>query len=280
MALVVQGGALRGAYAVGALRTLYEEVAPERFANITTVSASVFACAYFVAHQVEHMENTWRDLVHGSRLVRLHNVFRAKPVMDLDYLIELFRGPVWLDLGRVAATPVDLRFVLSNYRTGAAEYVRPTAEDAFTAMRASCALPGLYPIPVAVRGGEYYDGGHSDPLPLEYVLGLGFRRVLVIMTKPRTLPKRPPKRWGSAVFIRDRRARGASLEVHHRYNRALEILASPPAGVRIDVIAPDDLPVDRLARSREAIIGAIERGKRDTRAYLAGVPLWAGSGQG
>jgi predicted patatin/cPLA2 family phospholipase len=254
---------------VGALRALYEHLPPETFGSITAVSASVFASSYFVAHQVDEMEGTWRDRVHGAQLVRFGNLVSRDPVIALDYLVELFRGPVRLDLRRLVETPTELRFVVTNYATGQPEYVRPSDAEVFDAMRASCAVPGLYPIPVEFRGTGYFDGARSDPLPVEYVLGQGYRRLLVIMTAPLGYRKKAARRWGSALFIKNPAARRAFLGVHRRYNRALELIANPPAGVTIDVIAPSRLPVANLSRNRPDIIAAIELGKVDAHTYMS-----------
>src|SRR5437763_4773634 len=101
VALVVEGGGLRGAFAVGVLRVLLQHFGPEYFDAVFAVSSGVFAATYFVANQGEEMESTWRFRVFGNQLVNHWNWIRRQPVLRLDYLIDLFKGPVKLDVEAV-----------------------------------------------------------------------------------------------------------------------------------------------------------------------------------
>jgi predicted acylesterase/phospholipase RssA len=83
-ALLVEGGALRGPYAVGVLRTLHEFGGPNQFDAIVAVSSGVFASTYFAAGQVEEMESTWRNLVHGSQLISFRRRLKGEPILGVN----------------------------------------------------------------------------------------------------------------------------------------------------------------------------------------------------
>jgi predicted patatin/cPLA2 family phospholipase len=269
-ALVVQGGGLRGAYAAGVLRSLHAHYGHNPFSTIVSVSSSVFATSYFLTGQVEEMEDTWRNHVHGNRLINYSRFFRGKSVLGLDYLIDLFQGPVRLDVERLLRSRHRLYYVLTDYATGCPQYYDARCPDIFDLMRASSALPYLYRIPVNIDGRSYYDGGHSDPIPLEYALTLGYKRILVILTCPLSLRMTAASR-ALAYFLLpgSAGAREKLRKVHERHNRALDLIRNPPPGVQIQVIAPSVIHSSRLTRSRVSIIGAIESGKRDAADYLA-----------
>ncbi|GMU21960.1 MAG: patatin family protein [Phycisphaerae bacterium] len=277
-ALVIQGGGLRGAYAVGVLRTLREHLGCNPFDSIVSVSSSVFAASYFVADQIEEMEHTWRNRVHGRQLIRYSRIIRGECMLGLDYLIELFRGPVLLNLERVFQSTTRLYYVLTDYITGLPAYFDAKRPDLFDLMRASSALPRLYRIPVYVDGRPYYDGGHSDPVPVEHALRLGYTRILVVLTSPLHLLMPAPSRLLAYLLLRGSSgARKQFRAVHERHNRALELIQNPPSGVDIQVIAPSALQGSRLTRKRDSIIRTIENGKRDALAHLARHPNFLGA---
>ncbi len=116
-ALVVEGGGLRGAFPAGVLQVLLARFGPDAFDGIFTVSSGVFASTFFIAGQGAEMEAIWRDRVCGHQLVDHRNWFTGKPVLRLDYLIDLFKGPARLDLGRVMNSRPYLEYVLTDYGT-------------------------------------------------------------------------------------------------------------------------------------------------------------------
>lgn len=263
-ALVVEGGGLRGAYAVGVLRSLYDFGGPEQFDAIYAVSSGVFAATYFAAGQVSEMESTWRDLVHGSLLVNYSNILRGKSVLRLDYLIDLFKGPVKLDLERVFKSRPSIIYNLTNFQTGAPSYFDAKRADIFDLMRASSALPCVYRNPIYIDGDRYIDGGISDPIPVFKAIKDGFSDIVVILTRPRGYEKSRQSYLVANLCLRgSTAARNAFLNAHKMYNKSLRIIESPPSGIRIVAIRPNHLRIHRLTRDRETIIATIEQGKSD-----------------
>lgn len=264
---------MRGAYAVGVLRALHDYVGSAAFDTIVAVSSGVFAASYFLAGQVEHMENTWRDLVCGRQLISYRNFFRGRPVLNLDYLIGLFQNEVRLEVNRLVNASTRLIFVTTHYATGQPVYLDARRRDIFDLMCASAAIPRLYPLPVQVDGVPCYDGGHSDPIPVAHAIACGCRKILTILTRPASYRKPPASRLVGHVLVRykgNHEARRQWMRYgHHQYNQALDLLAHPPAGVALYTIAPTVSLVTRLTRDRDTLIGAIEQGKRDARAFLA-----------
>jgi len=115
---------MRGAFVVGVLRMMHQMgLDSNHFDAIYAVSSSVFAATYFSTGQVEQMESTWRYLVHGSQLIKLGNLFSKEGnAIDLDYLISLFRGRVYLDLEKLRTSRPRLIYVVTNMQSGSACY--------------------------------------------------------------------------------------------------------------------------------------------------------------
>lgn len=277
-ALVVEGGGLRGAYAVGALKILHENGGSEQFDTLYASSGSVFAATFFLAGQVKEMVGIWQNFVHGDQLIRYRNCLAGRPVLDLEHLIHLFQSPgSFLDLPRVLRARPRLYYVLTDYETGGPVYFDARRPDLFDLMRAAAALPCAYPRRVYVDGRRYFDGGASDPLPVRRALAQGHDEVLVIATRPHPTgegagdrPRRPPRADALATLCTcgSRRAKYALLTSDWRYHKALHVAQNPPHGVKVDVLRPVELEVGRLTRNQGRILHAIERGARDMASLI------------
>jgi predicted patatin/cPLA2 family phospholipase len=269
-ALVIEGGGLRGAFAVGVLRILLRDVGADYFNTILAASSGVFAGTYFAASQGEEMENTWRDRVWGNLLVNHWNWFSpARPVLRLDYLIDLFKGPVRLDVDAVMRARPHIEYVLTDYLNGKAAYFDAKRMDIFDLMRASAALPRVYPVPVVIDGHPFYDGGQSDPVPVARAISGGATRIVVVRTRPMGYLKKPrSRRVGRLLLPKATLAREEWCTLHERYNATVALIESPPPGVHILAICPRELHLGRLTRSRAQIIAAIEHGKEIAQTEL------------
>lgn len=248
-ALVVEGGGLRGAFPVGVLQVLLARFGPDAFDGVFAVSSGVFASTFFIAGQGAEMEAIWRDRVCGNQLVDHRNWLTRQPVLRLDYLIELFKGPARLDLDRVMSSRPYLEYVLSDHDTGRPVYVDAKRHDIFDLMRASSALPRIYPLPVRIAGQNFYDGGQSDPIPVRRALEFGASHIVVVRTRPIGYEKTPLWPWQSSTALQD------------RYNESVRLIADPPAGPSIVSFNPTTMYVGRLTRSQRRITAAIDHGK-------------------
>lgn len=261
-ALVVEGGGLRGAFAAGVLRVFLDHLGPDYFDAVYAVSSGVFGATYFVAGQGEEMESTWRTRVSGNQLVNYWHAFAGKPILRLDDLIALFKGPVRLDVDAVMRTPATLEYVLTDYVTGKPAYFDARRPDLFDLMRASSALPRVYPLPVVIDGHPYYDGGQSDAIPIQRAIDRGARRIVVIRTRHADYVKTPRSPRMASWLLRDAPlARDAWLDLPNRYNATLTTIRTPPAGVSVLELTPPPLRLGRLSRDPARISAAIDAGK-------------------
>lgn len=263
-ALLVEGGALRGSYAVGVLRTLHELGGPNQFDAIVAVSSGVFAATYFAAGQVEEMESTWRNLVHGSQLISFRRRLKGQPILGLDYLIDLFKGTIRLDLEKVYSSNPSLAYVLTERKTGFPYYADAKNGNIFDLMRASAGLPWLYHRPIRIQGIRYHDGGYSDPIPVRWLIEQGFKEIVAVLTSPIGY-KQAPAPWVQSVmlFPGSRGARRGVRQLHKTYNDAVDLVTTPPSDVKVILVRPSSESTPRLARHKQRIIDGIELGKRD-----------------
>ncbi len=182
-ALVVGPGGLYGAYDAGVLATLCRQLGSNYFDRIYACSVGVFAGAFFMANQPGVIENTWRNLVDGKKLVNFTNPLFGKEIVNRDYLIEIFSDQrSMLDLKVAFGNNCKLTCVLTRLLDGESAYKVMNEKNWKILMKASTALP-LFTRPVLVEEDFFIDGGLSDPLPVLKALEDGFDEVIVVLSR-------------------------------------------------------------------------------------------------
>lgn len=163
-ALIVEGGAMRGAWAAGVLAYL-QECGRRQYDLVYAASSGACSAVYFVAGMWEPAMSIWREL--ACNVVRKSNFLRRKPIIDLAFLVDhVIRTRVPLSVEALQKAPTEFFIVLTDCLTGQPVYFRVGDERVFAALRATSSMP------LATRGFDYVDGhpfadgGVADPIPL------------------------------------------------------------------------------------------------------------------
>jgi predicted patatin/cPLA2 family phospholipase len=264
-ALIVEGGAMRGAWAAGVLGALYE-MNHCQFDLVVAGSSGACSAAYFVAGMVKPGLEIWRQHVGDQKLLRRTNWLRFKPMVDLAYLIDhCFKKSVPLPVDAFATAKTRFQIVLTSCETGQPFYFTARDEWVFEALKASSSLPFATLGYSFVAGVPYADGGISDAIPIRYVLSQGATDITVILTHG------PEYRMGPTPRIICRLAypwfpkvAEAWMRRHQGYNESLDLLAHPPVGVRIRMLRPmKPLPVTRFTDDSRRLRAAVDRGQEE-----------------
>src|ERR1044071_156907 len=102
-ALIVEGGAMRGAWAAGVLAYLYE-TGQRQYDLVYAASSGACSAAYFVAGMLEPGLTIWRE--YACQVVRKTNFLRRKPIIDLAYLVDyVFKQRVPLSVEALRNAP-------------------------------------------------------------------------------------------------------------------------------------------------------------------------------
>jgi predicted patatin/cPLA2 family phospholipase len=269
--LVLEGGGLRGAFVAGALGELAACEAL-RFSHIFATSAAAASAAYMVAGQIDRGLAIWRDRTHGDQLISARHLLRGRRLMDIEGLIEVFRGELSLDAARVELSTTALRVAVTNCNTGAADHVTATRANVYELLEATMALPVVYGRVVAVGGVPYIDGGVADAIPLEAALALAPARVIVVTTRPSGYRKKP-SRFGQLLRFNYPRFPALWPTFANRwehYNRVVDKLEALEKLGSVRVIRPlGTLPAARMTRDRGRILETLSLGQSAARHFLA-----------
>src|SRR5208282_6875531 len=115
-ALIVEGGAMRGAWAAGVLGYLHE-CGRKQYDLVYAASSGACSAAYFVADMWEPALVIWREL--ACNVVRKSNFLRHKPIIDLAYLVDyIIRKRVPLSVEALQKAPTKFFIVLTDCHTG------------------------------------------------------------------------------------------------------------------------------------------------------------------
>jgi predicted patatin/cPLA2 family phospholipase len=269
-ALIVEGGAMRGAWAAGVLALLHER-GRRQFDLVYAASSGACSAAYFVAGMWEPGLAIWRE--HASKVVRKANFLRRKPIIDLAYLVDhVFRQRVPLSVEALQKAPTRFFIVLTDCQTGDPVYFHARDERVFAALRATASMP------LATRGFDYVDGqpfadgGVADPIPVQRALQDGATDITVVLTHRLNLRLKPMPRWLGKVAYPDfpNVARAWTERQCLSYNAALDLIKRPPAGIRLRVFSPlRPLVVGSLTIEQKRIDAALASGHDEALQQMA-----------
>jgi predicted patatin/cPLA2 family phospholipase len=263
-ALIVEGGAMRGAWAAGVLGFLHER-GRRQYDLVYAASSGACSAAYFVADMWEPGLTIWRDL--ACKVIRKSNFLRRKPLIDLAYLVDhVMRLRVPLSVEALQKAPTKFHIVLTSCHTGDPVYFHACDERVFAALRATSSMP------LATRGFDFVDGkpfadgGVSDPIPIRRAIEDGATDITVVMTHNPAFRLKAVPRWMGRLafpgFPNVARVWTARQNLH--YNGALDLMKQPPAGIRIRVFRPlRPMPVGAFTIEPKQIAAAMVLGREE-----------------
>lgn len=220
-ALVIAGGGAKGAFAVGAIRRLYERFRDDGWFTIVGGSSTGALIAPFAAllgadaplrDEVMSELGTVYSTVRTQDILERHgpmeSLLRRESLNETDPLrglIERNLTPEYFDLLQDPETPTAF-VVYTNFNTGESVRVSPKdpgvdRERFITAMLASASVPVIME-PAVIDGDICYDGGARDVLPMNQAVDMGAHVIVPIFLDPRRLPPatKPLSRMDRVLF--------------------------------------------------------------------------------
>lgn len=262
--LVLEGGAMRGLFSAGAMDSLME--AGIKFDGIIGVSAGAcFGCNY-KSGQIGRTLRYNKLLANDSRYCSLKSLIKTGDLFGADFCYREVPEVIDpFDNEAFEKNPTEFYLVATDCNSGEPVYKKLTSSrgDCYEWMRASASMP-IVSRPVRIDGLTLLDGGLSDALPLAYFEGLGFKKNVVITTRPYGYRKRPSRFTPMAkLFLAKYPKIYQSLKTrHHGYNNAISYLEKQVADGHALCIAPSEpLPISRICHNPEQMQKAYDIGR-------------------
>lgn len=257
-ALIIQGGGFRTGFSAGVLDAFIEkEYNP--FDIYAGVSGGAIAASYFLQQEKRKCLEAMFCLTDNSRFINYRNLVRSKPVMDVDFFREISNDLVPLDISKVIANSKDKKvgIVMTNANNGNPHYHEPTKETWIDALIASSSMPLVTKGAYRIGDYEFMDGAWSDSLPVKWAVEQGATDILIIRTTAEK--EKMQQSWldyfGELYNWRQKDIKRIFQTNHIKFNQSLEFILNPPAGIKIQQIAPDKkLHAQQHSNSSELII--------------------------
>jgi len=284
IALVVQGGAMRGVFTAGALCGLDALGARSAFDVIHGSSGGAVNAAYFLAGQVPLGTSIYYEDLNQRAFIDFRRLLRGT-ALGLDYCFDDVVGVrKRLDLAAIRAHPTPLVTHVTDAETAEStslsQHEIESDAELLRLLKASAAMPLVYRKPIWIRNRRVVDGALFNPVPLPAALASGTTDALVLLSRPLAIAERAPQAWAVPFVLRSVGARSAA-QVARAWRRSQEELArtlslleaadggrngsedipAPDPSPAVAVIAPPrDFRVTRWTKDRALLIAAAQAG--------------------
>ena len=203
--LVLEGGAIRTIYSSGVCDGFLSQGWMADY--VVGVSAGIAYGVSYVSGQEGRNLKILERFVNDSRYMGAVNLLRPRnhhSYFGLEFAYdEIPNYLVPYDYAALAAFPGKVEAGVTNLLTGRTDYYRVPAQDRRSVLlRASCAMPLLFPIH-EINGKPYLDGGVGDGVPFRRAFRQGCDRAVVVLTRERSF-YRPPEKLQELICWRYR----------------------------------------------------------------------------
>ena len=199
LGLALEGGANRTIFSAGVTDGLLDLGIMAD--HVTGVSAGIAYGVSYISRQRGRNLSILQNYVNDDRYMGSEHMLNPlnNSYFNLDFIYdEIPNKLIPFDYDAFAAYPGVAEAVVTDVETGKAAYLTlPKRDDKFMALRATCALPMLFPI-IEADGIQSMDGGVTDPIPFRRVMDAGCDKVIVVATRERSYEKKQEKLLSAA----------------------------------------------------------------------------------
>ena len=182
--LLLEGGAMRGMYTVGALDCLMKNNI--KVDGIIGVSAGALFGINYKSKQPGRALRYNLKYCKKKNYMGFYSLITPGDIMNKKFCFDkLIHELDPIDYDTFKNSPEDFWAVVTNMENGKAEYIKVddlTKQDQVEALRASGSMP-FVSRPVKINGKKYLDGGIADSIPIDKIMELGYDKIIVILTR-------------------------------------------------------------------------------------------------
>lgn len=192
--LVLEGGAIRTIYSSGVCDGFLSQGWMADY--IVGVSAGIaYGVSYASRQQGRNLE-ILENYVNDKRYMGKRNLLRRRDrsYFGLGFVYdEIPNKLIPFDYDAFGAFPGKVEAGVTNLETGRTDYYPVPRDDRrFILLRASCAMPMLFPL-YHINKKPYLDGGIGDGVPFRRALEQGCDKLVVVLSRERSYYRVPEK---------------------------------------------------------------------------------------
>ncbi len=277
--LVLEGGAMRGMYTAGVLDVLMEQKIQAD--GVIGVSAgAVFGCNY-KSGQIGRTLRYNLQFCGDKRYGTIHSLLKTGDIYDVDFCYHQIPEVIDpFDNDAFVKNPAEFYVVCTDVNTGKAVYHKCTdcGREDLKWMQASASMPLVSKI-VETDGYQLLDGGIADSIPVMWFRRQGYKKNLVILTRPDGYRKKKMKFQGAInVMLRHHPNLAKAMARRYKvYNRTLDKIEELKAKGEVMVLCPSRLiEVSRLEKDPEKLKALYQLGREDAMKNLDQIRAFLG----
>lgn len=253
------GGGYRDIFGAGVLDGLLK--AKQQFDRCYGISAGSGNLTSFLAGQYKRNYRFYMEYAFRHRYASMRNLLTTRNFVGLDYAYGTLSnsdGEYPLNYEAFAANPAEFTVVASNALTGQPEYFSKEHmhQDDYSIIMASSCVP-VANKPMQIDDVPFYDGGITDPIPVQRAFDDGCDRVVLITTHPDDFVRDPHKDAAPARVLQ-RSYPQAAQALRNRakvYNDEMTVARQYAAEGRLLIVCPDDTyGLDTLSKTRQGLL--------------------------
>lgn len=280
VALVVEGGAMRGVVSAGMVSALEDLDIAHTLDAVYGSSAGAINAAYFVAGQARLGTRIYSEDINNRAFIDWRRALRGDPIVDLAFLLDdIARRRKALDVDRVLGASARLSVLATDVANERAHAFRDFADaaDLFGALRASSTMPVIAGGPYGYGTGRWLDASLSEPIPVPTAERDGCTHLLVLLT--RSGPMRPQASAFDRWFVAPRLRRVsttlalsylARATPYEALLRQIDAGRGPAGRARVLAIRAPGVHISKLERRAEVLQAGASAG------YDAVMAAWTG----
>lgn len=267
-------------FTAGVLDVMMEQEIELSYVN--GVSAGSMCGMNYISKQRGRTLQVNTEYLHDKRYLSFRNMLKNRLIFNFEFLFgELSTDLVPFDFDTFENSSQKFEVVATRCRTGQPVFFeKGVCSDMYAAVQASCSMPVLSRM-ITVEGKKYLDGGISLPIAYMRAMELGYRKVVVILTRQHGYRKKPldrlTRRGYDRYFGPLPELRASLEEVPERYNRMQEEMDQLEAEGKLFIIRPEfPVTVSRVEQDEEKLKALYAEGRRIGEACLPALREYLG----
>ena len=273
-ALIVEGGGQRGVFSFGIIDTFIKKNY-DPFDIYIGVSNGVAVLYWYL---IREQDNNLDKMLYAASgdYFSYKNIFNGKDIFNIHKMYKDGEKIFKPDVEKIENNLNKKKYisVVTDATEANAEYYSFEDKEWTQKMIASGTLPVLVRTPSLINGRRKFDGGITDPLPVEKAYEMGAKKIIVIRTYEKEFRRKLKieNYIGALLSQGYPKLRRALLNHDKTYNKALDFINNPPKDCEIvQLCPPEKLKTKRDSKNIELLKGDYEVGKKVADKYLKGL---------
>jgi predicted patatin/cPLA2 family phospholipase len=268
------GGGFRSIFGAGVMDRCLELGID--FDHCYGVSAGSANMTSFIARQSDRNYKFYTEYAFRREYASATNFIKDRNFVHLDYVygdLSDHDGEYPLDYDTFFKNPTEFTVVACNANDGSSKYFDKSdfGFDNCNPVKASSSVPVACQ-PYVIDDIPYFDGGISDPVPVQRAIDDGYDRIVLVLTRLRDVLREQKKDIGPARILKHTYPAAADrlLNRYQTYNDEVALAKEYESDGRVLILAPDSLyGLSTLSKTYEGLQRMYRKGYEDAEGIVA-----------